>query len=132
MLTLTVTSEEIQQLPSISECFMYSPVLNVSAFEGFLVRHPLSVLLQVQSDPGSEQAPPLEAHFFGWTCPSVVWDKAPPGKWGPSPYSFPIECAASAAYFCYDLVAVDCAASFSWWGKTRSVPPPWRSSVGPR
>ena len=26
----------------------------------------------------------------------------------------------------------DCATSFSWWGKTRSSPPPWISKTGPR
>ena len=27
--------------------------------------------------------------------------------------------------------ARDCASSFSWWGKTRSSPPPWISNTGP-
>ena len=27
--------------------------------------------------------------------------------------------------------ARDCATSFSWWGKTRSSPPPWISNAGP-
>ena len=26
----------------------------------------------------------------------------------------------------------DCAISFSWWGKMRSLPPPWISNTGPR
>src|SRR5207244_1063926 len=26
----------------------------------------------------------------------------------------------------------DCAISFSWWGNTRSMPPPWMSKVSPR
>src|SRR5581483_2901476 len=28
--------------------------------------------------------------------------------------------------------ALDCASSFSWWGKTRSSPPPWISNAGPK
>src|SRR2546423_13674756 len=26
----------------------------------------------------------------------------------------------------------DCASSFSWWGKSKSIPPPWMSKVSPR
>ena len=28
--------------------------------------------------------------------------------------------------------AMDCASSFSWWGKVRSSPPPWMSISSPR
>src|SRR5206468_12995796 len=30
------------------------------------------------------------------------------------------------------VAASDCAISHSWWGKTRSSPPPWTSNVEPR
>src|SRR5262245_20212896 len=41
-------------------------------------------------------------------------------------------CIQVLAMTCVWKAQRDCAISFSWWGNTRSMPPPWMSKVSPR